>query len=182
MTNEQLRKFRNMGLWGIILIIFFGSAWHFVYNWSGQNIVLGAIAPVNESVWEHMKLSIIPFALFGIADYLFLRDKKAKNFFLAHVSMQIIAIVFIIAFFYIYNVFTVDSLFWDILSYILGIVLGRYVFFTMIKKNVHFRYSEIIASILLVALGIFVIVATYNPPHIGLFKDSQTGEYGIGSK
>ena len=180
MDKEQLRKFMNMGIWGAVLIIFFGSAWHFAYNWSGKNALIGLISPVNESVWEHMKLSIIPFALFGIADYLFLRDKKSKNFFLSHVSMQIACIVFIIAFFYIYNVFTAGSLFWDILSYILGIVLGRYIFYIMIKKHVHFRYSEIVASLLLAALGIFVIVATYNPPHKELFKDSQTGEYGIG--
>ena len=40
-----------------------GTALHFAYEWSGENVVVGAVAAVNESTWEHMKLLFIPLLL-----------------------------------------------------------------------------------------------------------------------
>lgn len=42
-----------------------GSAWHFLYDWC-PHFLVGLFAPVNESVWEHLKLlfwPVIPAAL-----------------------------------------------------------------------------------------------------------------------
>ena len=42
-----------------------GCAWHFLYDWC-PHFLVGLFAPVNESVWEHLKLlfgPVIPAAL-----------------------------------------------------------------------------------------------------------------------
>ena len=42
-----------------------GCAWHFLYDWY-PHFLVGLFAPVNESVWEHLKLlfwPVIPAAL-----------------------------------------------------------------------------------------------------------------------
>ena len=36
-----------------------GSAWHFLYDWCPTPLI-GLFAPVNESVWEHLKLLFWP--------------------------------------------------------------------------------------------------------------------------
>ena len=41
---------------GILCVSILGTLLHFTYRWSGRNPLIGLIAPVNESVWEHMKL------------------------------------------------------------------------------------------------------------------------------
>ena len=54
-----------------IVSILLGVFLHFAYDISGQNAIVGIFAPVNESVWEHLKLILIPFTLFSIAFYFY---------------------------------------------------------------------------------------------------------------
>ena len=44
----------------ILCVSLLGTLLHFTYRWSGCNPLIGLIAPVNESVWEHMKLLFFP--------------------------------------------------------------------------------------------------------------------------
>ena len=46
--------------WGLTALI--GTGLHFLYDWMPFQLV-GMIAPVNESVWEHLKLLFWPFLL-----------------------------------------------------------------------------------------------------------------------
>lgn len=41
---------------GFVLVAVVGTLWHFVYDLSGGSWLVGLVAPVNESVWEHTKL------------------------------------------------------------------------------------------------------------------------------
>jgi hypothetical protein len=50
MKNEIL----NWQIFGIFFILIIGSMLHFLFEWSGYLLPVGAIAAVNESVWEHL--------------------------------------------------------------------------------------------------------------------------------
>ena len=41
-----------------------GTLLHFAYEWSGGSAAAAVFAAVNESVWEHMKLLVMPAFLF----------------------------------------------------------------------------------------------------------------------
>ena len=42
-----------------------GTLLHFVYEWSGENVLVAAFSAVNESTWEHMKLLFFAILLVG---------------------------------------------------------------------------------------------------------------------
>ena len=44
----------------IILTILLGSVFHFLYDFSEQNPFTALFTPINESVWEHLKLLFFP--------------------------------------------------------------------------------------------------------------------------
>ena len=48
---------------GIIFVSIVGTLFHFVYEWSGNNILIGLFTPINESIWEHTKLIFFPIAI-----------------------------------------------------------------------------------------------------------------------
>lgn len=50
---------------GFVFTAIAGTLFHFLYDWSGQNAVVGLFTPVNESVWEHIKLLFFPMLLFS---------------------------------------------------------------------------------------------------------------------
>lgn len=49
---------------GIIFVAVLGSLSHFFYEWSGENTFVAFFSPVNESIWEHMKLIFFPMLLY----------------------------------------------------------------------------------------------------------------------
>ena len=40
-----------------LLVCGLGVLSHFLYDWSGQNKIVGIISSINESTWEHLKLT-----------------------------------------------------------------------------------------------------------------------------
>ncbi len=52
----------------ITTLLAFGAAvpLHELYEWTGEKLAIGLFAPVNESVWEHLKLAFYPVILLMI--------------------------------------------------------------------------------------------------------------------
>ena len=49
---------------GALFTLILGTVGHFFYEWSGENKIAGIFFPVNESVWEHMKLTLLPTGIY----------------------------------------------------------------------------------------------------------------------
>ena len=65
--NKRYKKITGLGiLWTIVL----GTLSHFFYQWSHENMLVGLFSPVNESVWEHLKLLFFP-----ALTYMFIEQK-----------------------------------------------------------------------------------------------------------
>ena len=56
---------------GTIFIIIVGCLSHFLYDLTNHNKIIGYLAAVNESTWEHLKLVIFPTFLWLIVEYHF---------------------------------------------------------------------------------------------------------------
>ncbi len=173
---------RDLAIWGAVFTIIIGSLWHFVYGWSGNNFIVGLIAPVSESVWEHMKLSFIPLIAFSFVDYYFLRG-KIKNFCFVLIKQLGIAIAVVLIGFYIYTPIVGHSILAvDISLFMLGVILARWAGYKIwigTFKKYEFKYLNQISAVLVALLFAFFIYATLNPPHVGLFEDPNDLSYGI---
>lgn len=64
----------------MIVTMILGTLNHFLYDWSGKNPVIALFTPVNESVWEHMKLLFFPFLLLSLIEYIIRRPDRARFF------------------------------------------------------------------------------------------------------
>lgn len=51
---------------GFLFTSVLGTLSHFFYDWSGRNPLAALISPVNESIWEHMKLLFFPSLLWSL--------------------------------------------------------------------------------------------------------------------
>ncbi len=59
----QLDKIKLFIALGAILTIVIGAINHFVYVWTGNNAFVGLLVATNESIWEHIKLALLPMFL-----------------------------------------------------------------------------------------------------------------------
>jgi hypothetical protein len=170
-------------LLSIPVLFIVGSLMHFIYEWSGSLTLAGLFAPVNESVWEHLKLSFWPILAWWFAGYFILRKNNKilinKWIVLCAVS-EITCILVIVSFYYTYTgALGIESVILDIFSLFLGIAIAQVLALHLYKHSEFPNYCLYSAIVLLVILAAAFIVFTFIPPHIPLFKDSTTGNYGI---
>jgi Family of unknown function (DUF6512) len=166
-------------LTGMVFIILLGSALHFTFAWSGNQLIVGAFSAVNESVWEHLKLAFWPSLLLMLIEYPRL-TKGANSFFAAKALGIYLMIAIIPLIFYSYTAFSGKSIFAiDISSFVVAVIIGQllsYKLLTHRQMNDNFNRIAVAAIIL---LAIAFILFTYYPPQLQTFKDPVTGEYGI---
>ena len=96
---------------------------HFLYEWSGSSVLVAWFCPVNESVWEHLKLGFWGVVFFSLIEYWFVRD-KVNNFILAKAAGILSIQLFVLIVFYTYtSIVHTHIVVVDITSYIIGFVI-----------------------------------------------------------
>lgn len=167
---------------GIFVIILFGTFLHFLYDLTNEFILFALISPVNESVFEHLKLPLLPTILYSIisAKILKLDSNSFKLWFASSIISFFINIIFITIFYYTYTgAFGIHTVILDISSFVLGTILGQLIsYYIYINKKIKQTYYDFIFALFFIIIISF-IVFTFKPPHLPIFKDGRTNNYGI---
>lgn len=183
MLNSKMTRAEKWILLGIPVLTIAGSLMHFLYDWTGKLTVVGIFAPVNESIWEHLKLTFWPMVLWWFAWYFISGRKYAvsrEKWFPSAAASIIACPLVILAFFYTYTgAFGIESLALDIFSMILGITLGQFLALHIYVYSAFNRFAVCTSVILLIFLAAAFTLFTFAPPHIPLFLDGPTLSYGI---
>ena len=169
---------------GIPVLFVAGAFMHYFYSLSRKNILVGLVSPVNESVWEHLKLIFLPMMLWwGV--YYIIRGKElsidSNRWFTAGLVSLMVSMIGIIFLYYFYTgAFGKKSVLVDIGILFVALFIGQTLSFHIYQ---HFKGIHVYFVFLIVCI-IFCILAlcTFNPPHIPLFQESKTGVYGIGKR
>lgn len=173
MINAK-KAIRKWNLLGIPVIIIISSLSHFVYKWSGNSLIAGIFAPVNESVWEHLKMTFLPITGWWISGYYIYRKKcnvSAARWFVSCMVSVLICPIIILSFHYTYEgSFGKESLILDIFSMILGVTLGQFSALHIYKYSKPKQYWLYISIAAISLLGAAFAVFTFNPPKIPLFS------------
>lgn len=173
---------KKIFLWemvGIVFIIMLGSLFHFVFEWSGHWEPIAGFFAVNESVWEHLKLPFWPIVIFALIEYNFIKE-NSNNFLIGKTVAALISIATILLVFYTYTtLFRIELLIVDILSFILGVLIGQVVSYKIMIRTEFASWYTKISWIIMIGLGVIFVIFTYFPPHLPIFQDSNTGLYGI---
>lgn len=168
MENSLVRKwwenYRN-NLYYAVCIMLAGTLFHFVYDWSGHNAFVALFSPVNESVWEHLKLFFIPAFFFTIIEDDWVREKQ-PDYLWCQTKSIVAGILFIIVMYFTYLGITRRGCTWiDIGIFYLSAVIAGVVSGTcrLKKCNNEIRYRRY-AYVILLLLWILFVWFTYQIP------------------
>lgn len=174
--NKRVLKWE---LAGIVIISIVGSLLHFVFEWAGRLPPVGAIAAVNESVWEHFKIAFWSALLYAVLEYSIIR-RSTKNFaFAKSIGIYAIPIVIAIVFYSYTAIVGQEILAVDISSFIIAIAIGQLISYRILTSCQLPIWTGKLGIILLVFLALAFIIFTYFTPHLPIFRDGPTGNYGI---
>ncbi len=162
-----------------LLSVIIGTLLHFAFDFSGGNTLIGAFAPVNESIWEHLKLILIPSILVAPIEYVSF-GKNYKGYIGAKSFATVIGMLFVLAGYYTYSgILGTDYFIGDILLFIGGMALSSFLtYFFITRFNFGERESIVGMSIISFLLIIFMYF-TFNPPMLELFRDPLSEDFGI---
>ena len=163
----------------IINIFLISFPFHFLYDFIPSTLT-SILFPVNESIFEHMKLITTSTLFYGLIDFLILKLNKIKhNNFLAQLATTSILSVPIFLTLYLPIRF----------------LLGEYLPLTLLLLFITYVIQEIISYYILtykplpliniIAIPLIIITYsiytyyTYNPPKNFFFYDTLTNSYGI---
>ncbi len=164
---------------GIAVISVLGSALHFAFELAGEWPPVGVIAAVNESVFEHLKLTFWPTLLYAVVTYRLLRQ-DTHNFLTAKTAAVYVMPVTIIVLFYGYTILTgIESFIVDILIFIVAVAVGQLTSYRILVTKQLPPWLKWLSLALLVVLAFIYALFTFYTPHMTFFMDSVTGTYGI---
>ena len=162
-----------------ILIIALCFLFHFLYEWF-PNPLFAIFFPVNESIWEHMKILFSSICFYGIIDYIILYKNKIgfNNFFFNIFATAFLSVVvYLLIFIPIYKILG-ENMIVSISLMIIVIILFQIISYFILKSK-HIHYINSISFILIIISYIIFGYLTYNPIHNYLFLDNIKNIYGI---
>lgn len=172
--SKQDKQFAKTYHWiGIVVVCIASVPLHFLYDWSGELSIIGMLAPLNESIWEHLKLVFWPLLLWWGFGYLFFQNKEKlsleKWFTAAGISI-FISMVFIVSWYYTWvNGIGIESSIIDIGSLFIAVpiaqLLGIHVYRVVQPRKTYL----IIAALFLILFAGMLIWFTFNTPNMPIF-------------
>ena len=171
---------KDILLWqfgGFAFTSLLGTLLHFLYDFTNKSRLSALISGINESTWEHMKLLFFPLFIFAIIESRFFKDDR--GFLCIKLVGTLFGLILIPVLFY-----TINGAFGKTPDYIniaIFFVSAAIVYATegyLLKKD-SCMLNPSVSFILLCAVAVLFFVFTFLPPHIPIFADPISGEYGI---
>lgn len=145
-----------------------GVLFHFLYDWTDKSLIAGFFFPVNESIWEHLKLVFFPILLVSLIEYALVNSHN--NFFCIKFKSALLGMAAVVILFYTYSGILGRNADWvNIVIYFLSMALAYLYSYKQLSTDNTVGNSTfcIIGATILIIL--FMIFSVY-PPDIGLFK------------
>ena len=163
---------------GVLVVFLLSFPLHFLYDFF-PNFLTSIFAPVNESIWEHMKIIFTAYLLYGGVEYLIFREKtKWNNFLLQLFIVPFLGIMIYLSIYLpLFNIFGENMIISIVLLFIVVAieeVIGYYILsMEEIKKQ------RIIGIAGIIAMYVIFTYLTYSPLKNYLFYDMKEEKYGI---
>lgn len=164
---KQLKRYTIIG---IIFVLITGTLSHFIYHWTGNNTIAGLFTPVNESIWEHMKLIFFPMLIYSF--FMIYKLKVKYPCIVSALCLGILAGTLLIpAFYYTYSsILNKDVFILDIGTFILSTLIAFWLSYKFTLSCRLKSYTPFLFGLVCIVFVCFAVF-TYDPPNIQIFED-----------
>lgn len=151
---------------------------HFAYSLS-DNFIFSLIFPVNESIFEHVKLIFSSYMFSYLILMKYYKDNTINNNYL---FSNLISFLVCIGFYFIiwlplyFN--GIESMWFTISWLFVSIIISQIIVYNFHNKKVNTDYNKI-SLVFIILLFVMFAFLTYKPIHNPIFIDPQTKSYGI---
>lgn len=162
----------------VIFLFILSFGWHFVYDLIPNNLI-ALFFPVNESIWEHMKIIYCVFVVGSLVQLILCKkfNIKINNVYVEMVTKAVGGVVFYLAIFV-----PIYLLIGENMIVAIGLMLITYIVMEVIGYKIitSDELDIVVMPVILLFLGFILLgLLTFYPPHNFLFFDDIKLGYGI---
>lgn len=173
------KKLLYSSIIGAVVVSILAVVFHFIYQWSGNNKIVGLLMPTNESIFEHVKLLFFPFLLYSLVE-IFIIKADWSRFWAAKGIAAILLPVMMIVFHYTYTGIVGYNVEWlDIAMTFVYIAVAFFISYKLVKKQNGIERANVIIAPVLIVITVGIILLSIMPPKLPLFLDTMTMQYGM---
>ncbi len=165
---------------GVIITFLLTVLYHFLYEWF-PNPIFEIFFPVNESIWEHMKLLYSGILTFNIIEYIIYKKKNinTNNFFTVTFLMMITSIIlYLIIYLPLYDMFG-ENMIISISLLVIVIILEQIFSYYLLNYGKENKLLNKVSIILIILGYVTLLSLTINPPRNYIFYDIVEHKYGV---
>ena len=165
-----MKKLKRYTIIGILFVLTAGTFAHFLYDWSHHNYVIGLFTPVNESIWEHMKLLFFPMLIYSLV--LIVKLKQNYSRITSALCFGMLTGTFLIPLFYYAYTYVLTQNFFalDIGTFILSTAIAFWLSYKFTLSGKLESYTFLLCILICILFCCFLIF-TYYAPNITIFQD-----------
>ena len=174
-----VKKIMHWQLGGFMATATVGTLLHFLFDWTGGNVIVALFSAVNESIWEHLKLLFYPSVAVAVVQYFFW-GKTVQSFWCIKLMGVLFGLVLIPVVYYTYTgILGVNADWFNITIFFLVAAALYWVETKLFQRGYTCQLGPGLAVTLIFLIAIAFTVFTFVPPHIPFFQDPMTGTYGF---
>lgn len=176
---------RAMGLWqmgGFLFTAIAGTLLHFLFDLTGRSGIAAVFSPVNESIWEHLKLLFYPMLGVTAAEY-FSWGRVLPSFLCIKLTGILTGMGLIVTVYYTVSGILGGAPDWfNITLFFVAAAAAFWLEARLFQRGFFCRLGKKPALALLILLAVLFTRWTFAPPQLPLFRDSRTGTYGLAAQ
>lgn len=169
---------KKVKILNVLFLFSLSFLWHFVYQLIPFKLT-AIFFPVNESIWEHMKIIYGTFIVVSIIQIIICKKFKINinNKYIEMITKAILGVIFyLIIFIPVYKIIGENMIFAISLMFITYLVME----FFSIKILESPELNINILPIIIIILGFVLFgLLTFYPAHTSIFFDDKSLGYGI---
>ncbi len=169
LTAQERKRIKTAEIVSFIIASILGVIFHFVYNWTGQIRFIGFFVPINESIWEHLKLIFYPIIIVSLAEY-YLGKIRSEKFLCIKARSVWIGMLSTVVLFYTYSGVLGQVIDWiNIVIYFIAMGIAYCFSYSRLTQQKPIKDTPVICILSLTVIAILFMLFSLYPPSLGIF-------------
>lgn len=161
----------------LIFTSVFGVLFHFGHKHFPKRLIVHIFCPVNESVWEHTKLTFSPMLIAGLVQIIFLGERHSNINSSVLISVFVGILLVPLIYYPVRFLVKKDILWVSIAIFYVVVILSYLVEYVLLINNTIGLPESNSLNMLLFLIVIYALL-TFSPPKWGIFKGPIKKKFG----
>lgn len=176
MVKDRLKKLEIAGVFFVIILSIFLQN---LYSITNRNLVGVMFGSVNHSIWEFTKTLLLPYFLWSMIELLSLRTPFRRFVVSKTISLYFLGISYILITLVTNLLGLCTNALPELVAAVACVAMSQYLSLHLIRLDFNIKNLYMPSILLLLLFAALFLSFTVFPPEMYIFKDRDTGLYGI---